>query len=641
MCGINGILSWGEKVTEYELSAARDAMAHRGPDGSANWFSPHGHVGLAHRRLAIIDLATNANQPMVDAASGCALVFNGEIYNYAELRFELTRLGFTQWQTDHSDTEVVLQAYKQWGMPAMLQHLRGMFAFAVFDGRENALYIARDRAGIKPLYYTTVGRKFMFASEIKSLLTNPDLPRRMDERALFDYLSFLVVPPPFTLFEGVRKLPAATWMRVSHKGEIQTQKYWNPFENPADLNGLTEDDIVEKIRSVFAHSVKIHTIADVPVGVFLSGGIDSSSIAASFAAGMPQGEHLHSFAIGYEGTYSSLPTELPYAQLVADSIGSEHHEVILSQKNLMDFLPQMIWQQDEPIADPTCVPIYYVAKAAREAGMKVCQSGEGGDELFVGYRDWKKFLQLQQLNNAWPIPVGAKKIFIKALEATGRGNKFYVEYLRRAAAGRPIFWGGAEAFVDGEKKKLLSKRLQSRFHMADSWETVQTHWQDFTKLPRDLQHPLNWMSYLELNTRLPEQLLMRTDKMTMAVGLEARVPFLDHKLIELALAIPPALRVKHGSLKYMLKKAVQGLIPDEVINRRKQGLGMPLQEWFWGTYGTFAERELRSFCRTADVLSEQTVTGVLNHGRGQHAWYLLNLALWHKKFIEGKDITIG
>ena len=635
MCGIAGILGLAAGVQHQgrhkwaaALEAMSEAVAHRGPDGTAAWVCPAGHVALAHRRLAIIDPTARADQPMWDVGGRYCIVFNGEIYNHAELRAELVAAGRTQWSTDHSDTEVILEAFASWGIDC-LRRLRGMFALALWDSEKRELWLARDRIGIKPLYYTRIGDRFLFASEIKALLADRAVPRVVDETALFHFLSFLVPPAPLTMFAGVRKLPPATWLRIGADGSTREGKYWDALEAFEPHGGLGDDESARLVLAHLEESVAVHKVSDVPVGVFLSGGIDSSTNAVLFSRG--ESAPVRTFSIGYEGDNPSYPNELRYARLVARQIGAEHHELLLKPRDLEDFLPQMIRLQDEPIADPVCVPVYYVSKLARDHGVKVCHVGEGADELFAGYPYWRRALQMEQLA-ALPMAAMGKAAAAWAFAPFARGLGFRYDWLRRSASGQPVFWGGAEAFGEADKQWLLSPRLRSDFRGRSSWEIIEPVWNRYrtSRLP---QHPLNWMAYMDLNLRLPELLLMRVDKMSMGVGLEARVPYLDHRFVETALGIDASQRIRGRELKHVLRRAVRELLPPELLDRPKQGFGVPLREWMKGALAKRIDDTLERFCRRSDLLDAGAVRAVLARGRPEQSWYLFNLALWWDEFV--------
>src|SRR5216684_1565701 len=329
--------------------------------------------------------------------------------------------------------------------------------------------------------------------------------------------------------------------------------------------------------------------------------------------------------------WSAFPNEVQYARRMAREVGADYHERLLTQDDLIEFLPHMIRLQDEPIADPVCVPVYYVSKLARAEGVIVCQVGEGSDELFWGYPSWRVSLQLQRYGNL-PVPRVLKQFALKGLEFSGHQNGRPYEFLRRNSEGMPIFWGGAEAFTETHKRHLLSPRLRRQLDGFSSWQALKPIWSRFQEKAWE-KSDLAWMSYLDLNLRLPELLLMRVDKMSMGVSLEARVPFLDHKFVELAMSIPEALKTRGGVLKYIVKKAVRGLIPDELIDRPKQGFGVPVYEWFSDRLGDFTRRELHSFCRETEFLDPEEVMRLLDANDGLRAWYLLNFALWWKEHI--------
>jgi asparagine synthase (glutamine-hydrolysing) len=609
-------------------------MEHRGPDGAGNWISPDRHMGLGHRRLSIIDLSESAGQPMSNEDGSLWVVFNGEIYNHADIRTELEQLGGHTWKTDHSDTEVILHAFEEWGIDS-IHRFRGMFAIGLWDTKKRELWLIRDRIGIKPLYYSVHHGRVTFASEIKALLQDPDQERSVDEESLYHYLSFLTTPAPKTLFSGIRKVPNGSWLRISDTGVIREHRYWDVWDHTKPLVGVPEEEIAERLLSELRTAVRLRKISDVPVGVFLSGGIDSSTNTALFSEG--EGGPVKTFAIGYEGEYKSYQNELHYARRMAEFAGSEHHERILTQKDLLDFLPRMVHLQDEPIADPVCVPVYYVSKLARDNGVIVCQVGEGADELFCGYPAWKTRLRLQQLDNL-PIPRSFKQAGLAGLRLLRKDRGWSYEWLRRGTACQPVFWG-TEVFTETEKRRLISRNLHSRLGSLTSWNVLQSIRERFEEKAWE-KSDLNWMTYIDLNLRLPELLLMRVDKMSMGVSLEGRVPFLDHKFVELAMSIPTSVKTKHGTLKYILKKSVRGLIPDELIDRKKQGFGVPIYEWLSGALGSFARSKLDKFNGQTDFFDAAELGRVMSlsgasGGNSFQAWCLLNFVIWWEQYIAG------
>ena len=633
MCGIVGSLRFnsGRPLPRDVVVAMCDYLGHRGPDGSGIW-NDGDDVVLGHRRLAIIDLTPSASQPMVTPDGAYALVFNGEIYNHAELRRELESEGIRDWRTDHSDTEVLLYAWRRWGVDC-LPRLRGMFAFALWDRRAKSLWLVRDRIGVKPLYYSARNGRLSFASEIKALLIDPDQPRAIDEEALFHFLSLMTTPAPFTLFEGIRKLPGGCWLRADVDGNIEERRYWDAWDEAAPAEH-TEDEWVDLLRQELETAVRDRGVADVPVGVFLSGGVDSSANAALFA--QTQNRQIKTFSIGYEGEHASYQNEFAYASLMAKRVGSEHHELRLTLDDLVDFVPRMVHLQDEPIADPVCVPLYYVSKLARDNGVIVAQVGEGADELFAGYPRWHQILRLQRLTRL--LPGMAAKLGRSALAAAGRAEGQFSEILHRIEAGEPFFSSGAEAFTSLRKQKLLSPRMRAAFHGRSSAEVVEPIMRRFQDRAWE-QSPLNWMTFVDLNLRLPELLLMRVDKMSMGVSVECRVPYLDPRIVGLALSMPTQLKLKNGVPKYMLKRAVAGLVPDELIQRKKQGFGVPIHEWTLDRLGPVMREEINGFLAATDYFNSAYVDELFRRQDGTSLWWLYNLAAWHRHFIREFDTS--
>ena len=636
MCGIVGTLVLEESdfaVTEPYITKMRDTMRHRGPDGGGTWVAGDARIGLGHRRLSIIDLSSDANQPMSNEDDSIWIVFNGEIYNHAEVRAELELIGGHTWKTDHSDTEMIIHAFEEWGIDC-LSRFRGMFGIALWDGRNRELWLIRDRMGIKPVYYSFHDGRLVFASEIKALLQDPDQKRAVDEEAFFHYLTFLTTPAPMTLFEGIRKLPNATWMRITEDGAVEEKRYWDALGDAEDLSGMSDDDVAQRLLDELRVAVDYRKVADVPIGIFLSGGVDSSTNAALFSEG--GNGPVKTFSVGYKGEYDSYQNETHYARLMADKVHADHHEQLLTRADAIDFLPRMVWLQDEPIADPVCVPLYYVSKLAHDNGVIVCQAGEGSDELFWGYTYWKSELRALKMAKRWPRAAYHFVAWGARLLGRDKGQRY--NRVWHAAQGVPVFWNGSIAFTDSQKRDLLSPRLKQKFAGRSSWEAIAPIRERFEN-NKPAEDDLAWMSYVDLNLRLPELLLMRIDKMSMGVSLEARVPFLDHKFVEFAMGIPERLKTKDGVLKYILKKSVRGIIPDELIDRPKQGFGLPVSEWFSGEIGKVQRQELDAFCTQTDFLDRDAVLRLFDEGNGRRVWFLLNFVLWWQRFI-GVDFRV-
>lgn len=651
MCGILGVVELEKRedfLSPETFIKMNDTMVHRGPDGEGFYFSTdlnidqiskslegrknivtnfskpkHRRVYLAHRRLSILDLDLAAGQPMANPAKNIFITFNGEIYNHQEIKDELIKDGYV-FRTNHSDTETTLYAYEKWGVDFVYK-LRGMFAIVIWDERNDRVLMVRDRTGIKPLYYTIQKNRLYFASEIKAILADSSIPKELNKKGLYDYLSFLTVPAPDTLFKSIHKIPAGHMLMIEKGKVFPLKEYWDVFDNWKDLKGKSEEQIKEELISELKESVSLHMAADVPVGVFLSGGIDSSLNAKLFSQLSP--DKVKCFSVGYKNDdqLTTYKNEFEYARLMAKSIGAQYHEKELTQEMFIDFIPKLIHHQDEPIADPVCFPVYEVSKLARENGVIVCQVGEGSDELFWGYESWKTFSKLNSFNKipgTWPF----KKMLLEGSKLAGKTGKQF-EFLRRGVEGEPIFWSGAEAFTEAEKRKLLNADFLKEFKGYSSYEVIKDFRKKFEERCPEPSF-LNWMAYSDLKLRLPELLLMRVDKMGMAVSLEARVPFLDHKFVEYALSVPSELRSKDNVSKYILKKAVEPLLPHEIIYRKKQGFGAPVHDWFMDQLGTYAKGKLLSK-NSEQYFSLENVKDKFEKKDNTNLWYMLNFLEWN------------
>jgi asparagine synthase (glutamine-hydrolysing) len=629
MCGIAGIFNHGrtEAVSASMLQTMRDRMVHRGPDDSGIHVTPDARAGLAHRRLSIIDLSEMGRQPMCDDSGTLWITFNGEIYNFRELRADL-KSGGVRFRSQ-SDTEVLLYLYKKHGKE-MVQLLRGMFAFAIYDERDSTLFLARDRMGIKPLYYFQKGGSFVFASEIKALFETGWISRDLNQEALYHYLSFLTTPAPQTLFDGIFKLPAAHRLMVDSSGNVIVERWWSPL--PQRMLQIDEDAATECVLDLLRTSIRYRMISDVPFGVFLSGGIDSSTNVALMAEMMDRPVESFSIAFSNQPTFN----EFAFARMVADRFHTNHHEIEIDMQDLLDFLPKLIYHQDEPIADPVCVPVYYVSKLAKENGVTVCQVGEGSDELFCGYPYWSMVLDLDRIHRMYSlVPAPLRRLtayFAKHFDGPESARR---EYIRRASHDEPLFWGGAEAFFEPQKAELLHPDFRRRLNGTSSAKLIASYFAEYLAGSPSPDR-LGWMTYMDLQMRLPELLLMRIDKMTMATSVEARVPFLDHKLVEFVMALPQQRKIPNLRVKHLLKKAVRGVIPDAIIDRPKQGFGVPVVEWFQRELGHRMRHKLLSFSAQHPYFNRTQIEKLLGTGNEPRAWYLYNFALWHETWIEEK-----
>jgi asparagine synthase (glutamine-hydrolysing) len=634
MCGICGIVTIGEgpRVDSALLDKMRDTIGHRGPDDAGSWVSPTGIAGLANRRLAIIDLSPAGHQPMGNEDGSVWIAYNGETFTYADHVPALKERGHVF--RSHSDTEVIVHLYEEYGHDC-LHRLRGFYGLAIWDEAKRELFLARDRLGVKPVYYTFAGGQFIFGSEIKAILRHPAVKREIDLTAFYHFLTFLTPPAPDTLFKGIHKLPAGhRAVLKADTGEFRVEEYWDVFDESSYDPRLTEKDWAERLKSKLAESVKLRMVSDAPFGVFLSGGVDSTVNTALMAAQMDQ--PVQSFSIGYKNAPDY--NEFAWARKAAQHFKTDHHEVEIDSQDFINFLPKLVYHQDEPIADPVCVPLYFVAKLAREHGTTVVQVGEGSDELFCGYNHWIDILKLH--GGAWQtfsmMPRPMRQLALAGAGAALSGVRH--EYVRRATEGEELFWGGAEAFGESKKNSLITESVRRAVGDLSSHDPIQKFRQRFNERSPHNDYA-SWMSYLDLHLRLPELLLMRVDKMTMATSVEAREPYLDHEFVSLAMSIPQQLKIGDSiQPKRLFKQAVRGLIPDEIIDRPKQGFRVPVVAWMAETLGTFGRDTLQAFCQRTDYLQWSVVEKLVEQ-RDELAWYLLNFALWHEMWIEGQPET--
>lgn len=653
MCGIAGWLAAeGTGVDPLVLDRMRDTLVHRGPDGAGRWTDDARSIGLAFRRLAIVDLAATANQPMPNEDGTVHLVFNGEIYNHQPLRRELEAAGHV-FRTDHSDTETIVHGYEQWG-DEVVHHLTGIFAFAIWDTRRRRLLLARDRMGVKPLYFTWANGALLFASEIKALLAHPAVSAAIDPHGLYHYLSFLTTPAPLTMFRGIYKLPAGYRAVVEH-GRFRAEQYWDAIAPPGDRGDA--QTAVARTLDLLDNAVESQLMSDVPFGVFLSGGVDSSAIVALMSRHLSQ--PVRTFTVGFSD-HDRL-NELEQARAVARHFKTDHREVLIDQRQMREYLPQLVYSQDEPIADWVCIPLYFVSKLVRDSGTIVVQVGEGSDEQFCGYDSYMGYLRLY--HRYWRpfqrLPRGVQRLVAGAARRgsawLGRGG-FYADIIQRAADDREHFWGGAMSYWEPAKRRLLGGHpleagshdlpagletaLPGRFLRPDSFEVVSHYLEHFDRLqPR--ADVLARMAYLEFKLRLPELLLMRVDKITMSTSVEARVPFLDHPLVEYTAGLPLGLKTRGGEPKYVLKKALEPVLPHEVIYRKKMGFGAPMREWLRGDFGHEAERTVMgSRLRGEGLFDYALIGGMFQRHRGGEdlslpLWTLYNLTAWYDHWIGG------
>ena len=590
MCGIAGIviLDQGRAglVRQDCLDRMTDAQTHRGPDGRGIWISQDRRVGLGHRRLAILDLSPRGRQPMANEDESIWVTFNGEIYNYRDLRVRLERSGHRF--RSATDTEVLVHLYEDLGT-SFVEELDGDFAFGLWDGRDRRFVLARDRAGVKPLYYMRIPGAVLFASEVKGILQYPGVERVVDRDALYHYLTFLVSPPPMTLFRGINKLEGASTLVINVEegceGLSSARKYWRP--EPTTLE--RRDHLDEQLESLFEASVRKRLMADVPVGVLFSGGIDSTLNTVFFQRAVAPAS-VHTFTVGMEGT-DLFEDERDTAKQRAKELGSIHHEVTITVRDLLETAQELPRLQDEPISDPVSVPLYFVSRLARDCGTTVLHAGEGADELFCGYDKYRRVLR--HYRRYWTpmanMPKAVPWLAFQSLRWSAHPRRRKIaDVLRRMLLGQEFFVSSAVAYYEAEKQRVLSRAFRAESAERDSFGTVADQYK-YMRRHHSNASMLEVLTFLELEARLPELLLMRVDKMSMAHGVEVRVPFLDRDLVDFALAVPDDYKLRDGVSKEPLKRIAARVVGRARAYEAKRGFGAPIQDWFRGELGRAME----------------------------------------------------
>jgi len=621
VCGIVGVYEYGRSVgsvSEALIRRMHESIRHRGPDGEGVHVSVDSRLGLGHRRLAIVDPVGGA-QPMFGSRGEC-LVFNGEIYNYPSLRRDLEREG-VQFRTS-CDTEVILHLYTRHG-DRCLDRLNGMFAFALWDDERQRLLLARDRLGEKPLYWADVHGRLMFGSEIKAILEHPSVERVVNERLVSSYFTHLVTPSPHTLFQRVNKLPPGAVLVCDAAG-AQVKQYWNLFE-PRRWSPRPLEEAAVEVRQCLDRSVHDRLMSDVPVGVLLSGGLDSTTLVALLGT---QGRSVSTFSVGF-GDDDPLD-ERAEARWAARYFQTDHHEIVVSEQDALSFLPNLVHHQDEPLADPVCVPLAFVCRLARERGVKVVLAGEGADELFWGYPHYRQMLgRWGTVSRLLALPRFARTIM--PMLASARHKPLARELLDQVADGRlsPMHMPTG---LTGRQRHSLLCQPHDPFAWTSTWPDASGKADRLSTLAFDTQE-------YEFGLRLPELLLMRIDRFSMANGVEARVPFLDPGLVELVYRLPLTAKLDAGRTKIILRQAVADLVPERTLTRQKQGFGAPIVRWFDSRLGSLLLGMLDSDgvrrYLVADTLAE-TLREHVNGTKRNHGilWPVLNFALWHRYWIE-------
>jgi asparagine synthase (glutamine-hydrolysing) len=624
-------------------------LAHRGPDDegmvfikgsecfemkgpSKSSFEQAGfQVGLGHRRLSIIDLSEAAHQPMTNEDGKIWIVFNGEIYNFQEIREGLEKKG--HFFKSKSDTEVILHAYEEWGVEC-LNCLRGMFAFAIWDSTLQRLFMARDRLGKKPLVYFNQNGQFVFASEIKALLQVPGVEKKVNGNAIHHYLTYQYVPSPDTIFEGIKKLPPAHYLLYDRDGNLRIERYWRLHFNSSHHTDINLQELSDRIRTELEESVKLRLISDVPLGAFLSGGVDSSLIVGLMAK--LSGHPVKTFSIGFEEKDFD---ELYYARIVANHFSTDHHEFIV-KPDAIEILPKLVWHYNEPFADSSAIPTYYVAKMTRNY-VKVVLTGDAGDENFAGYPRYLRSKWVAQFSR---IPEKIRRKFLPpflrlAAQMHWKEKTFnrLADFVAAISSNQARNYAEqVKIFNGGEKEDLYSPDFIDILKGTDSVDYLVRKYEE-----AETEDLIEQLLYLDINTYLPEDLLVKMDIATMASSLEARVPFLDHHLMEFIATIPPRLKLKGTVTKYILKEAFSDFLPQPILARKKMGFGVPVSRWFRNELKDYVYEILldsRTFNR--GYFKREGVQRLLNdhialrYDHSAKIWSLLFLEMWFRVFID-------
>jgi asparagine synthase (glutamine-hydrolysing) len=619
MCGICGIVQrGGAPVDRLALEQMRDTIDYRGPDG-AGLFVDAG-VGLGHRRLAIIDLATG-DQPMANAAGTCHIVFNGEIYNYLELRDAAKAEGF-RFRTQ-SDTEVILNLYERFGDDCV-SHLNGMFAFAIWDAARRELFVARDRVGVKPLYYTVRGDAFLFASELKALLQHPLVEARVEPTAIDEFLTYGYVQTPNTICSGIFRVPEGHVLRW-RDGHVTLKRYWDlRFEPDATTR---ESEHEERVRALLTDSIRLRLRSDVPVGVFLSGGVDSSAVATLLTQATGR---IKTFSIGFDA--GPEYTELQEAAWLADRLGTDHHEIVLDQAAFRKFVPSFAYYMDEPDSEAPAIPLYFVSQLASRS-VKVVLSGEGADECFGGYPTYARVPWLERLHR---LPQWSRNALLDAGAAAAGARNRAEKY--RYLAGEPLErrYLSPHLFDPRDRQRIYTPEFQRRLGGFDG----------VARISGIYEQTRNWdllsrMLYLDTRTWLPNDILIKSDRMSMANSIELRVPFLDYRLVEYAARIPSRLKVRGRQTKRLLKRALAPVLPREVLTRRKKGFPTPVSRMLRDELGGYGRELLldgatsrRGYFlpQVVERLLEDHAAGTADHH--DMLWRLIVLEQWHREYVD-------
>ncbi|HMQ03355.1 MAG TPA: asparagine synthase (glutamine-hydrolyzing) [Pyrinomonadaceae bacterium] len=631
MCGIAGI-AWSEKsgrsADRGVLVRMTDRIAHRGPDDAGVFVD--GNVGLGHRRLTIVDLKTGG-QPMSNSDGSLVIVYNGEVYNHIDHREDLIERGYRYAST--SDTETILHLYQEFGSDCV-HRLRGMFAFVIWDRNKRELFLARDRFGVKPLYYVlTQDGSIFFASEIKSLLETGVVKPELNYSALPDQLANRGTSGDETLFMGIKRLLPGHFLKWKD-GKIEITRFWDLEFEPKE-ESLTESEAVEEWLALFRHSVRLRLMSDVPLGMFLSGGIDSSAIAAVMSE--TAGEPIKTFSVGFKEREAN---EFRYARMVAKRFGTDHHEITITPAEFFAELPKLVWHEDEPLGFEASVPLYFVSKLASRH-VKVVLTGEGSDETLAGYGRYRKAALLLDFGERYEsiVPTFVRNAVRSGVNSlpSAIGKKLGRTFLTRNADLNEIFFDNFAVFGKSMQAELFTDEAKSRISDIDPFAGTR-HW----LADKSITSVLDKMLYVDTKAYLHE-LLMKQDQMSMAASIESRVPFLDHKLVEFSARLPDAFKLRGKTTKWILRKAMKGVLPEEILTRSKMGFPVPLGQWFRGEFKHIVddlvldERAMARGLFNADLVTKMVGRHEAGEDHASRIWALLNLEIWHRRFIDGED----
>lgn len=622
MCGIFGAINISGKelpFSESKVLTALQAIRHRGPDDEGVWYNEEKSVVLAQTRLSIIDLSAAGHQPMSNNDGSLRITFNGEIYNFQEIKTELEAKGYRF--KSKTDTEVILLGYQEFG-EGIVNKLRGMFAFAIYDSKAKKIFIARDRLGVKPFYYTMVAGLFVFCSEIKPIFETEILQKNIDENSLSQYLTFGKVYSPNTIFQKIKKLPAACKATIYEGSEeIKFEEYWSAYMNKIEMPSSNDESyFIDKTRELLTESVRLRMLSDVPVGVFLSGGVDST---ANVALMSQMSSRVNTFTVGFKG--QAEYDERKFAYKAAQIYKTNHHEYEIEQKDFINSLDEVMSFIDEPINDPTVLPIYFISKLARQNNAIVILNGDGSDEIFCGYNKWQKYLKLHKYFKTVKVLPRFAGNFLADIFSK---NEVASDMLRRAMLGVEMYVGTTGALKGTKELTELEKNY-------NVYEPIKQAQEKFAK-EKLTDNYAEWLMYWGLKSEVEHIFLYRADRMGMAHSIEIRVPFLDHKLVEFAAQMPQELKYKNGEKKYILKKALQGIVPDEFLYRKKQGFNVPIQNWAKQEMTEVVTSVLPKIFAQVNLLnsnSVQMLIKALQNDNPDLVWHLYALCVWYKNWF--------